>query len=226
MNIKKLATLGVAVTLGLGLTAGAASPASAETIKRPKGSSTAIIKPAGAPKGAVSVTGKITVKKGKKTVAKNKSSYKAKKGTYKVTSTFTYRTKSAVTVPASEVLAECRVQGRTITSDRTERLDWQDGTVAYMGQVTVRYSGTCEDSVYVNSKLTSVRWATTWTDDEFLFTDDIPAGADPTPAKYAELYNQLGDVDYVFGSDMAKLPTVQKLSGVKKASNTRTVTVR
>ena len=226
MNRQKLASVGMAVALGLGLTAGAASPASAETIKRPKGSSTAVIKPAGAPKGAVSVTGKVTVKKGKKTVAKNKSSYKAKKGTYKVTSTFTYRTATNVPVAGSQVFAECRVNARSIISDRTQRNDWFDGEVYYAGQVTVRYWGACDDDVFVGTKLVHVRWATTWTDDEFLMTDILPAWANATPAKYAELYNAIGDMDYVSGSDMSKLPTVKKLSGIKKTSRTRTVTVR
>jgi hypothetical protein len=50
------------------------------------------------------------------------------------------------------------------------------------------------------------RWTTAWTDDDYLFTDQVTAGTDPAAVKAADLTYKVGDVDYVFGSEMSALP--------------------
>jgi hypothetical protein len=218
-----------AAAAGLVLVGALGTPASAETLTRKGGSAT--IKPVGAPAGALVTKARVTVKKGKKTVAKNRTSYKAKrKGTYKATSTITYKPRTtAKRASATHVFAKCRISSRTIISDRTTRHQWFDGTMYYAGQVTVRYQGNCTDDLWVGSTLKHVAFPATWTDDDYVMTDDLPVGADPTAAKYADLYYGIGDIDYVSGTDMSasSLPAIGWNYGAARTiKKTRTVVVR
>jgi len=208
------------------LLAGSAPAASAETLHR-NGASTVTIRPAGAPAGAKVSTAVITVKKGTRTVAVNQRSYRATKGTYRVTSTLTYRAARTVTLPAGSVWAECRVDSKRITDDRTSWRDYSDGTGYFAGQVTARYSGTCTDTVYdSNHNSRRLAWTTSWSDDKYLVTEAHPTNADWAALKLAETDYKIGDVDYVDGEDVAKLPTYTTYAKKQTTKETRTVRVR
>lgn len=224
-QVRKISSTIAAAVLGGGLLLAAAVPANAEVLAAGT-SGKATIVPVGAPAGAKVSKATVTVKKGSKTVARNKKTYKAKKGTYKVTSKITYRPVTTTTIPADKIMAKCRVSSREITSDRTQWEEWFDGTGYYAGQVTVRYTGSCTDSVFVGSKLTSMTWTTVWTEDDYIMTTEAAPSANWAALKLAEVSYKVGDIDYVFGKDMTTLPTISKLGGTKTTSNTRSVTVR
>lgn len=221
----KFTRVAAAAVAALVVAAGAASPGAAETLSR-NGVSKVAIKPAGAPANSVVVKARVTVKKGKKTVARNKSSYRAKKGTYRVTSTYTFRPKVVAKVASADVFAQCRVATRAIVSDRTQPTAWHDGSVYYSGQVTVRYTGTCIDRLYLAGNSRDVTWSTAWTDDDYLLTKNVYLGGDPLAAKLADVYYTIGDRAYVAGADMATLPTYTTLASKRTTKNTRTVVVR
>ena len=93
------------------------------------------------------------------------------------------------------------------------------------GQVTVRYTGNCTDSTY---EFGALAWTTSWTDDEWVMTDDYRYGRDDHrwgEAKLDELSYTTGDVDYVDGADMSSLPRTTIEIG-KSKKRTRTVYVR
>lgn len=225
--MRKLSTIAASTVATAGLLlAGTAPAASAETLHR-NGASTVTIRPSGAPAGAAVSGATVTVKNGSRTVAVNRKSYRATKGTYRVTSTLTYRKARTVTVPASSVWAECRVSSKRITDDRTAWRSWFDGTGYYAGQVTVRYSGTCTDTIYdSNYNSRRLTWQTSWSDDEYMVTDDHPASADWAAIKLAETDYTIGDVDHVSGEDMTQMPTYQVYGKKQTTRNTRTVVVR
>ena len=147
-------------------------------------------------------------------------------GKYSVKSTITYKPRVTRTVAASDVWADCRITSRTITSDRTEWNEWFDGEFYYAGQVTVRYTGTCTDSVWVGDSLKAFTWNSAWSDDDYIMTDDLRPGDDVTAAKYAELQDVVGDADVVAGQDMEVLPRYSTFGGSKTIKKTRTVVVR
>ena len=222
--MKKSIRTAVAGLATVGLLFVGAAPGSAETLDR-NGASKVVINPVGAPEGAQIVKAKVTVKKGKKTVARNKNFYRAKKGKYKVTSTITYRMPQVVAIPAGDVWAECRVTSKVITSDRTAWRDWGDGTGYYADQATVQYVGTCVDDIWVGDTYNRYTWDASWSEDEFLMTENAPVASDWAALKMAATDYKVGDVDYQPGADLSALPTATALGAAQVTKNTRTVIV-
>lgn len=220
--MRSITKIVVAAALSGGLLLGAAGPASAEVLAV-GASGKATIVPVGAPAGAKVSKATVTVKKGAKTVARNKASYRAKPGTYKVTSKFTYRPVSTTTISADRIWAKCRVSDRQIISDRTTWNDWFDGNGYYAGQVTVSYSGSCTDTVFIGSSLKTLTWNSAWTDDEYIVTSDGAPSADWASIKLAQANYTIGDIAYVSGPEMTSLPTVSKLGSTRTTTRTRTV---
>ena len=226
---KVVAAVAGTVAAGL-LIAGAAAPASAETLYR-TGANKVTITPQGAPEGAVITKAKVTVKKGKKTVARNKNFYKAKKGKYKVTSTISYFPVATVQMQPGNVYAECRVTNRELVSDRTEWKYAGDPDAWLYGQVTIRYTGDCtEDPVAfdyaIGSWVPSVTWQTTWIEDPLVMVDytgttdrNATILADSDVAK-------IGDVANVSGDKMSSVPTYTTHGDQTTGKTVRTVVVR
>lgn len=223
--------LAVLATCGL-LLVGPSVPAQAETLYR-NGANKVTITAKGAPHGAQIIKARITVKKGKKTKAKNKPFYRAKKGTYSVASTIVYRPRTTLRrASASTVFAQCRVTSKAITSDRTSWNVWdvqEDGTVIgyYAGQVTVRYTGKCNDRIWVGDTLKSFVWNSAWSDDDYIMTDFLPVNSNWAALKLAETSYVVGDLAYVDGPDMTVLPVIGWNYGTARTFvGKRTVVVR
>lgn len=192
--MKKIVAV-VAGTAAAGLLfAGAASPASAETVNR-NGAKKVTITAQGAPAGAVVTKAKVTVKKGKKTVARNKNFYKAKKGTYKVTSTVSYYLPAYdVQLPSTQVQGEstevqgpsitktvpvlesdmhsekCTVTGRSVANRTVQAVDFYDAYemsdwATVRGQAAIAYTGNCTATFYDEDvNAHPVAWADDWTE--------------------------------------------------------------
>lgn len=228
MNLARRTAISAAAAALAITTIGLTAPTAHAQTLHTRHAKTVKIRPAKiAPAGAKIIRAMITVKKGNRTLAKNKAAYRATKGTYKVTTTVSFRLPQTITPSATSVWSECRITSMAITSDRTDWNDWFDDTGYYAGQVTFAYTGTCADTFYDQSGAAHyVKWTTTWQYDDFVVTENVSPFASRSSAIIDAATYGLGDVDFVDGTEMSRLPAYQAWTATQTLKRTRTVKVK
>lgn len=161
------------------------------------------------PKGAkIVVPKRITVRKDGVVIARNVAKRTVRLGTYRVWSTVTYRP----LVTSTKIRYgsfDCRVSARTLVSNRTT-LQSPDYLRYWYGQITVRYTGTCNAGYPSYAK-----FAATWLDDHTVLVDDgLPLMSDYVVAK-------VGDVEWVTNPRQI----VKRYGAERTAATVRTVEV-
>lgn len=221
-RVKIRVVAGVVTALALGLVASA--PASAATVQRAPSRTVKVhswddyrttIVPSGfsIPKGNVLVSKAVTVKKGTKTVAKNRASYRAAAGTYSTSSTFKYRTRTAVRTTVTKSGITDDVEYCTVASAEVVSYDeaWSEADV--------QYSGTCRGTYWdwSDDNLRSV----TGTGKAVWMNHEYPSDGTPEYAPGQDMYDPV----VLLKISWQEPKTVYRYGPTKTAVVTRTVKV-